>query len=114
MRLPPIGALTGFDPKATEAGVRSWDSAQAAPSPRCAAGGREVTEPEGIDPAATAPAAPAPAATSASDEPAVAATTAAAAGKVYGATNVFSIEEMERGEIYVLHFLFAKDEALIG
>jgi len=104
----------------------SWDSAKAAPSPGLAAGGPEVTEPEGIDPAATAPGAPAPAATSASNEPAVAATTkpaaasaaaattsaaaattAAAAGKLYGATNVFSIEEMERGEIYVLHFLFA-------
>jgi hypothetical protein len=118
-----------------------------------AAGGREVTEPEGItipevnDPAAAATASSKPratsetAATSASNEadvaatskPAVAATrttmaaasttaaamtttatTASAAGQLYGIANIFPIEEMERGETDVLHFLFAKNEALIG
>jgi hypothetical protein len=43
-----------------------------------------------------------------------AATTAPAARQLYGAADIFPIEEMERGETYVLHFLFAKNEALIG
>src|SRR4029078_6800919 len=33
---------------------------------------------------------------------------------MYAASNVFLIEEMERGETDVAHFLFAKNEALIG
>jgi hypothetical protein len=45
---------------------------------------------------------------------ATAATTATTAGQLYGAANVFPIEEIERGETDVLHFLFAKNEALIG
>jgi hypothetical protein len=45
---------------------------------------------------------------------AAAATTASAAGQLYGAANIFSIEEMKRSKADVLHFLFAKDEALIG
>jgi hypothetical protein len=47
---------------------------------------------------------------------AMAATTASAAsaaGQLYAAAKVFPIEEMERGESDVLHFLFAKNEALI-
>jgi hypothetical protein len=44
----------------------------------------------------------------------VATATTASAGQLYGATNVFPIEEMERGETDVLHFLFAKNEALVG
>jgi hypothetical protein len=42
------------------------------------------------------------------------ATTASAAGKLYGAANVFPVEKMERGKTDILHFLFAKNEALIG
>jgi hypothetical protein len=45
---------------------------------------------------------------------ATSATSASAAGQLYGAANVFPIEEMERGKTDVLHFLFTKDEALIG
>jgi hypothetical protein len=33
---------------------------------------------------------------------------------LHDAANVFPIEEMERGEADVGHFLFAKNEALIG
>jgi hypothetical protein len=56
-----------------------------------------------------------PAAASAAAATTMAATAASAAGQLYGATNVvFPIEEMERGETDVLHFLFAKNETLIG
>ena len=44
---------------------------------------------------------------------AMAATTAPAARKLHAAAKVFSIEEMERGQTDVGHFLFAKKEALI-
>jgi hypothetical protein len=44
----------------------------------------------------------------------VAAATTASAGQLHTAANVFPIEEMERGETDVRHFLFAKNEALIG
>jgi hypothetical protein len=58
------------------------------------------------------------AATSAAAAPAAAtlaaATTAAAPRDLYAAANVFPIEEMERGETDVGHFLFVKNEALIG
>jgi hypothetical protein len=65
---------------------------------------------------------PATAATSATSEAAApaaatsaaAATTAAAPRDLHAAANVFPIEEMERGETDVGHFLFAKNEALIG
>jgi hypothetical protein len=66
--------------------------------------------------AARTPAAATMAATTASAAT-MAATTASAATtarQLYGAADVFPIEEMERGETYVLHFLFAKNEALIG
>jgi hypothetical protein len=43
-----------------------------------------------------------------------AAATTASAGHLHAATKVFPIEEMERGEADVGHFLFAKNEALIG
>jgi hypothetical protein len=42
------------------------------------------------------------------------ATTASAAGQLHAAAKVFPIEEMERGQTDVGHFLFAKHEALIG
>jgi hypothetical protein len=57
--------------------------------------------------ATSEPAAPA-AATSA------ATTTAAAPRDLYAAANVFPIEDIERGETDVGHFLFVKNEALIG
>jgi hypothetical protein len=57
--------------------------------------------------AATVAATAAPAAT-------VAATTTSAARQSHADAKVFSIEQMERGETDVGHFLFAKDEALIG
>jgi hypothetical protein len=43
-----------------------------------------------------------------------AAATTASAGYLHAAANVFPIEEMERRETDVGHFLFAKNEALIG
>ncbi len=81
------------------------------------------------DPAATEPAAATTAATAttAAAEPAAAAATSAAAaapmaaaattasaGYLHAAANAFPIEEMERRETDVGHFLFAKNEALIG
>jgi len=44
----------------------------------------------------------------------VAAATAASAGQLYGAADVFPVEEMEGGETHVRHLLLTKDEALIG
>jgi uncharacterized protein involved in copper resistance len=41
-------------------------------------------------------------------------TTASAARQLHAAAKVLSIEEMERGQTDVGHFLFAKNEALIG
>jgi hypothetical protein len=40
-------------------------------------------------------------------------TTAPAARQLHAAAKVFSVEEMERGQTDVGHFLFAKNEALI-
>jgi hypothetical protein len=113
----------------------SWDLAQAARSPgsaatpanRAARAATAATEPEATEPATTAAAA-----TSAATEPETAATTAAAAattaaaapaatsatttsaGFLHAAANVFLIEDIERGETDVAHFLVAKNEALIG
>jgi hypothetical protein len=42
------------------------------------------------------------------------ATAASTTGELYAAANVFPIEEMERGETDVGHFLLAKNEALVG
>jgi hypothetical protein len=86
--------------------ARSWNLAYAAPSPACAAA---------ADPAATAATHSAPTAA-----PASTATTATPANNNCGelhvavAASVFLIEEIERGETDVGHFLFAKNEALIG
>ena len=123
--------------------VRSWGLAQAARSPRCAAT-RATTEPKPdpaatepyADPAAAAAAtteAAAPSAatnksatsatteaaasaatTDASTTGAAPATTASTAGQLHAAAKGFPIEEMERGQTDVDHFLFAKNEALIG
>jgi hypothetical protein len=41
------------------------------------------------------------------------ATAAAAAGELHAAANVFLVEEMERGEADISHFLFAENEALL-
>ena len=85
--------------------ARSWNLAYAAASPACAAA---------ADPAATAATHSAATATAAAT-----ATTAASADNNDGellqvAAIDFRIEEMERGEADVGHFLFAKNEALIG
>jgi hypothetical protein len=113
------------------------DLAQAARSPGCAAAPANraacaahapeaATEKEAT---ATAAATAAAAATSAASAPAAAATTEAAApaatsasaatttasaGQLHAAANVFPIEDIERGETDVVHFLFAKDQARIG
>jgi hypothetical protein len=45
----------------------------------------------------------------------MAAATATTAGELHAATaNIFSIEEVERGEADVGHFLFAENEAMVG
>ena len=63
-------------------------------------------------PAAATTEAAAPSAATATST--AAATTAAAPRGFHATANVFPIEEMERGETDVGHFLFAKNEALIG
>jgi hypothetical protein len=118
----------------------SRDLAQAARSPGCAAtpanraacaahAPEAATEKEATATAATAAATAAAAATSAASAPATAATTEAAApaatsataatttasaGQLHAAAKVFPIEDIERGETDVVHFLFAKDQARIG
>jgi hypothetical protein len=78
--------------------VRSWNLADAAPPPACAAAAAPAT---------------ATAATAATPSSTATATTATAAsanndgGFLHADTNVFPIEEMERGESDVGHFLFA-------
>ena len=71
----------------------SWDLAHAAISPRCATAAGRAADRAATDRAATA---------------------ATASAGLHAAANVFLIEEMERGETDVGHFLFAKNEALIG
>ena len=88
--------------------ARSWNLAYAAPSPARAAA---------ADPAPRA--APATTHSAATATAAATATTAASADNNDGellqvAAIDFRIEEMERGEADVGHFLFAKNEALIG
>jgi hypothetical protein len=88
--------------------ARSWNLAYAAPSPARAAA---------ADPAPRA--APAATHSAATATAAATATTAASADNNDGellqvAAIDFLIEEMERGEADVGHFLFAKNEALIG
>jgi len=85
--------------------VRSRNLAPAAPSPACAAAAAARATSAATHSAATATAA-------------AAATTATPANNNDGQFHVvargFLIEEMERGETDVGHFLFAKNEALIG
>ena len=59
--------------------------------------------------AGTTPAAAAP-----TTAAATMAATAASARDLHGGTKILPIEEIERGETDVGHFLFAKDEALVG
>ena len=113
--------------------IAARDLAQAARSPRCAASPAipvPATVPPAAEPEATAAAAAAtsaaepdttatsettaPAATSAAAAPATSAATTASSGFLHAAANVFLIEDIERGETDVDHFLFAKNEALIG
>ena len=85
--------------------ARSWNLTPAASSPACAAAAAT-----GAAPAATHSAAAAAAAATA--------TTATPAnnngGELHVAASVFLIEEIERCKADVGHFLFAKNEALIG
>jgi hypothetical protein len=87
--------------------ARSRNLAYAAPSPACAAA---------ADPAASAATAATHSAPTAA--PASTATTATPAnnngGELHVAAIDFLIEEIKRGETDVGHFLFAKNEALIG
>src|SRR5262249_3262968 len=71
------------------------------------------------EPAAATSAANKPATAATSEAAAPAATSAAAAttpspGQLHAAAKVFPIEEMKSGEGDVGHFLFAKNEAVIG
>jgi hypothetical protein len=67
------------------------------------------------EPAATMAAAAAPASTAAmTATTATAAAAAPTARQAHAAAKVFSIEHMEGGQTDVGHFLFAKNEALIG
>jgi hypothetical protein len=45
---------------------------------------------------------------------AMAATAAAAACQLHAMGEIFLVEEIERGEAHVGHFLFAKNQALAG
>jgi hypothetical protein len=110
--------------------AKSWDLAQAANAPgQAAAGAANATDAANDpDPAATeSAAASAPGATPASAATMEAATTmaaaattmaaatATAAGELHAAAaNIFPVEEVERGEADVGHFLFAQNEAMIG
>jgi hypothetical protein len=78
----------------------SWDLANAARSPACAA--------------AAAPATPATRATDTAGTAGPASTAATNPGQLHVAASVFPIEDIERGERDVGHFLVAKNEALIG
>ena len=80
---------------------------------------------QGLAPAAVSPASAAAAASPAAAAPAATPTAATATtatpttsndnqGQLLGAARVFLIEEMECGKTNVSHFLFAKNEALIG
>jgi hypothetical protein len=80
--------------------------APAAPSPASAAAAATT--------AATASAATPTAASTASASTATSATANNNEGQLLAAANIFPVEEMERGETDVGHFLFAKHEALIG
>ena len=99
----------------TSAGGASNDPAAAEPKPYPAAT-KSDPDPASAEPAAApAPGTPSAAATAS----ATTATTAAAAatttaGELYAAAEIFLVEKIERGEADVGHFLFAKDEALIG
>jgi hypothetical protein len=91
--------------KSYRSSARSWNLAYAAPAPACAA--------------AAAPRAASAATHSAATATAAATTTTATSadnniGELHVAVSDFLIEKMERGETDVGHFLFAKNEALIG
>jgi hypothetical protein len=98
-------AAAGAEPEAAEPKSNSA-AAAAATTETAATSAANATAAAAT--AATAEAA-APAATSAAATTA----TAASAGHLHAAANVFLIEDVKRGETYVGHFLFAKNEALI-
>ena len=98
--------------------------AAATPANRAAHANRAATDPDATKPATAAAAASAatepetaattePAATSATATAATSATTASS-GFLHAFANVFLIEDVERSETDVGHFLVAENEALIG
>jgi hypothetical protein len=99
--------------RATGAARASNDSDPAKPKPAAAATTAGTAADRAAAAAATSEAA-------AAATPAAAATTsastatAASAGELYAAGKVLFVEKMERGETDVGHFLFAKNEAVIG
>lgn len=106
------------------------DLAQAANAPGQAAAGAANATDAANDPdtaateSAAAASAPAAATMATGTAAAAAATMAAAttmatatattAGHLHAAANIFSVEQIERGEADVGHLLFAKNEAMIG
>jgi autotransporter-associated beta strand protein len=96
--VPPATVAAAAEPEAAEPATAATSAATKAAAATSAAAAP-----------ATATAAAAPAATSAATT-----TTASAAGQLHAAANVFPIEDVERGETDVGHFLFAENKALIG
>ena len=102
--------------------ARSWNLAYAAPSPACAAAADRAPRAATASThsaathraAAASRAASHGTATATAAAPATTATSADNIGELHIAGIDFLIEEMERGEADVGHFLFAKNEALIG
>lgn len=129
-RDPSIGPASPGEPPVEDSAQAARAPGQAAARATRAAGtghaNDEAAERETAAPATSAahrasPAAPATmdattavaAATTVATAAAMAAATATT-GQLHAAANVFPIKEVERGETDVGHFLFAKDQALIG
>jgi len=102
----PAGTEPEPDPAATE--PYADDPAAAAAAPTEAAAPAAAT-----NKSTTAATSEAAAATATSAAAATTATTASAS-YLHAATEAFPVEEMERGEAHVGHFLFAENEAVIG
>jgi hypothetical protein len=99
---PTPSAATEPDAAESDAATTSEAAATTATAAAAAAAATEAAAPTAATSAATAAAA----------TMAAAATTAAS--QLHAAANVFLIENIERGETDVGHFLFAENEALIG
>jgi hypothetical protein len=96
------------EPAATEPATATAAAAtSAAAAPSAANKSAAAATPEAAAPAAAATVAP-------TATVAAAATATATAGHLHAAADVFPVEQMERGETDVGHFLFTKNETLIG